>query len=476
MFSSSRYEWISIVRDRWVAVLFIIFFGITLFAVRNGFQKVQERREAIEKIKTTAEDVEKKYVHDMDSISRGLKPSPQPWLDPRALSVYGQRAGRIIAMDPQPLALMATGQSDLYTHTVKPKLYGEANALGFSELSNPVQLMFGSFDLAFVCIYLLPLLVLAFSYNLLSADQESGVLRLTVSQPISLYSWLFSKLLVRFAALALIISFSIVTSLLMFKTNLDTAVLKLLLLVLAYTFFWFVVAFLVNLFGASSGTNAIALVSIWVVLVLLVPSFISQSANTLYPIPSRINMIHEYRVAEAESDKKAGELLDGYLREHPELASKDSTQKNQYDFWLTYFASVEVIQASVKPVVSAYDLALEEQQKWVNQWRVLSPAILLQNSLNELAGTSTAHYQDFRKQVIAFSASWRNYFIPRMFNNENMKPEDVSTLPQHKYSTSQVSTSYGKDLAALLVFIVAALLGSLIAYKRFAASGQLGLS
>ncbi|HRG08844.1 MAG TPA: hypothetical protein PLJ08_09725, partial [Cyclobacteriaceae bacterium] len=103
---------------------------------------------------------------------------------------------------------------------------------------------------------------------------------------------------------------------------------KLLLLVLAYTFFWFSVAFLVNLFGASSGTNAIALVSVWVVLVLLIPSFISQSANTLYPVPSRINMIHEYRVAEAESNKKASELLDGYLRDHPELASKDSTSKN----------------------------------------------------------------------------------------------------------------------------------------------------
>jgi ABC-2 type transport system permease protein len=476
MFSSSRYEWISIVRDRWVAALFIIFFGITLFAVQNGYEKVKERREAIQKIKMTAEDVEKKYINDMDSLSRGLKPSVEPWLDPRSLSVYGQRAGRIIAMDPQPLALVSTGQSDLYTHTVKPKLYGEANALGFSELSNPVQLMFGSFDLAFVCIYLLPLLVLAFSYNLLSADQESGVLRLTVSQPVSLYGWLFSKLLVRFTALSLIIFLSITISLLLFNTSIDTEVLKLLMLVLAYTFFWFVVAFLVNLFGASSGTNAIALVSVWVVLVLLVPSFISQSANTLYPVPSRINMIHEYRVAEAESEKKASELLDGYLRDHPELASKDSTQKNQYDFWLTYFASVEVIQASVKPVVSAYDVALEEQQNWVSQWRVLSPAILLQNSLNELAGTSTAHYQDFRKQVIAFSASWRGYFIPRMFNNENMKPEDVSTLPQHKYSTSQVGTAYATDLVGLLVFIVAALLGSLLAYKRFAASGQLGLS
>lgn len=471
MFTSSRYEWISLLRDKWVVVLVIIFFSITFFAVRNGHEKVQERTQSIEEVKTATAQAEKKYTNDIDSLSRGLKSAPEPWLDPRSLSVYGQRAGRVVAMDAEPLALIATGQSDLYTHTVKPKLYGEANALGFSELSNPVQLMFGTFDLAFVCIYLLPLLVLAFSYNLLSTDKESGVLRLTVSQPVSMYQWLFNKLLVRFVVLALIIILSILISLLIFGVPVEVGVMKLLILVLIYTFFWFAVAFLINLFGASSGNNAIALVSVWVVLVLLIPAFISQSANTLYPVPSRINMIHQYRVAEAESNKKASELLDGYLRDHPELASQDSTQKNQYSFWLKYFASVEVIQAAVKPVVSEYDAALEEQQRWVNRWRVLSPAVLMQNSLNELAGTSTSHYQHFRKQVLVFSEAWRSYFIPRMFKNESMQPKDIANLPQPGYSATQVTTHYTKDLIWLFVFVAVALGGSVLAYRRSVHTG-----
>lgn len=471
MFTSSRYEWVSLLRDRWVATLFIIFFGITVFAVRSGHEKANERKVSIAKVMGDAQQAEKKYANDIDSLRRGLKPSPEPWLDPRSLSVYGQRAGRVVAMDPQPLSLVSTGQSDLYAHTIKPKLYGEANNLGFSELSNPVQLMFGTFDLAFVCIYVLPLFVLAFSYNLLSADKESGVLRLIASQPVSVLGWLVNILLFRFVVLASIIVASILISLMVFGVHMDITVVLLLVLVLAYTFFWFAVALLVNLFGASSGANAIALVSIWVILVLLIPSFISQSANLLYPVPSRINMIHQYRVAEAESNRKSSELLDGYLRDHPELAGRDSTQENQYSFWLKYFASVNVIQAAVKPVVSAYDEALEEQQAWVNQWRFLSPAVLLQNSLNELAGTSTVHYQDFRKQVIMFSESWRSYFIPRMFKNENMKPEDIANLPQHTYSVSQVHTQYRSDLMGLIVFIAAALIGGVLSYKQFTQVG-----
>ncbi len=469
--STSRYEFILVLRDRWVGTLLILFFLITLFAVLNGYEKVNERKEGIGKVKSDALQTELKYANDIDSLSRGLKRAPVPWLDPRSLSMYGQRAGRVVAMDPPPLALISTGQSDLFTHTVKPRLYGEASALGFSELSNPVQLMFGTFDLAFVCIYLLPLLILAFSYNLLSADKESGVLRLAISQSVSLYKWLFNKLLVRFFVLSFIIIISILVSLLIFDTDFDSSVVKLLLLVLAYTFFWFVVAFMVNLFGASSGTNAIVLVSVWVVLVLLIPSFISQSANTLYPVPSRINMIHQYRVAEAESEKKAGELLDGYLRDHPELANNDTTQESQYSFWLKYFASVEVIQASVQPVLAEYNDALEEQQRWVNRWRVLSPAVLLQNSLNEIAGTSTEHYNDFRKQAIDFSAAWRSYFIPRMFKNENMSAGDIANLPDYTYSDMRVSEHYSFDFIVMIMFIAVALGASVFAYRRFVLLG-----
>ena len=44
----------------------------------------------------------------------------------------------------------------------------------------------GRFDLAFVLIYLYPLLILALTYNLLSAEKEQGTLALALSQPVSL--------------------------------------------------------------------------------------------------------------------------------------------------------------------------------------------------------------------------------------------------------------------------------------------------
>jgi ABC-2 type transport system permease protein len=464
-----KYEWLNLLRDRWVVILLILFLGITLFAVRNGKDKVSDRLVGIAREKEKLAKLDKEIANDIDSLTRNLKPKPEPWLDNRLLFNVGWDAARVVAMDAQPLAIVSTGQSDLFSHYAKPKIYGEAYTLGFSELSNPVQLLFGSFDLAFVCIYLLPLLVLAFSYNILSSEKESGVLRLTIAQPISLYRWLFGKLLVRFFILSGIILISILLSLSLFGVSVigNAAVTgKLMLIITAYTFFWFLIAFLVNLLGSSSGGNAVTLVAVWVVLVLLVPSVISQTATSAYPIPSRTIMIHQYREAKALAEKKADEILKTYYRDHPELAPKDTTNQSQYSWWLGYFASSDLVNQSVKPVLDNYNKALSEQQSWVNTLRFLSPAILLQDAMNDLAGTSSAHYADFRNQVIGFADTWRNYFMPRMFKNETMKPEDLASLPQHTYSTNGVPSNYGADFLGIFFFLAFAMAGSVWVYRR----------
>ncbi|MFM8913386.1 MAG: DUF3526 domain-containing protein [Flammeovirgaceae bacterium] len=470
-----RYEWISLLRDRWGLILSILFFALTVFALRNANEKINVRVLSISKEQAKVEKIDAQFVADIDSVNNKLKAPPkESWLDPRSLTNFAWDAPRVVAMSPQPLAIVSTGQSDLFTHYVRPKIYGEAYTLGFSELSNPVQLLFGSFDLAFVCIYLLPLLALALSYNILSSEKESGILKHTFSQPVGLYRWLFHKLMLRFAFLSVVVILSITIGLLIFgvdvAANLSTW-FKLISMLLFYLFFWFVVALLVNLFGQSSGHNAITAVSIWLVFVLLIPSVISQLSTRLNPVPSRIAMMHKYRVASAEAGKRADEIFKNYLRDHPELAARDTTKENQYQWILNYFASSEIVNQSVKPIVDSYYTALNKQQQWVDNLRFLSPAILLQNSLNELAGTSTAHYAAFRKEVLDFADVWKNYFKPRMFANELMQSSDIAQLPKPSNSTAKVESRYKADFLGLVIFILVAFAGSVLAHRRVTSGG-----
>jgi ABC-2 type transport system permease protein len=464
-----KYEWLNLLRDKWVVILLILFLGITAFAVLNGAEKVADRMVGINKEKEKLAKQDQKLIADIDSLNNLQIPALESWRDPRSLSAIAWNGSRVASMEPQPLALISTGQSDLFSHSVKPKINNEAYTLGFSELSNPVQLLFGSFDLAFVCIYLLPLLVLAFSYNILSSEKESGVLRLTMAQPISLYQWLLGKLLLRFFILTAIVSSSILFSISIFGISIienADAISKLLVLVIAYTFFWFMVSFIVNLVGKSSGSNAVSLIAVWVVLVLLIPSIISQTANSFYPVPSRTIMIHEYREAKAMAEKKADEILKSYYRDHPELAPKDTTEENQYSWWLGNFAAADVINQSTKPILDNYNQALQQQQAWGNRLSFLSPAILVQDGLNDLAGTSPAHYTDFRNQVIKFSDQWHAYFSTRMFKNERMQSADFATLPQFSYTTESVNNRYTADLFGILGFLILIMVGSAWVYQK----------
>src|SRR5688500_17524810 len=109
-----KYEWINIRRERLFVVLSIVFFGLALFAVNNGKEKVLKRANGIAAARTDVQLYDSRATTGIDSLNKGLKKGPEPWLDPRMLSVYGQRGARVVAMDPGPMAAIATGQSDLY--------------------------------------------------------------------------------------------------------------------------------------------------------------------------------------------------------------------------------------------------------------------------------------------------------------------------------------------------------------------------
>ena len=51
-----------------------------------------------------------------------------------------------------------------------------------SDLNNPSNLLLGNIDFSFVLIFLFPLLIIAFTYNIISEEKESGTWRIVVIQ------------------------------------------------------------------------------------------------------------------------------------------------------------------------------------------------------------------------------------------------------------------------------------------------------
>lgn len=447
-----KYDLKLLLRSRWIQLLSVVLLLLFGFSAYNGLQKVEKRKMDITAAKNEVMESDGMMLKLLDSVERGLEVSASRWTIPTSPMAVGNYHPRVAAMDPQPMGFIATGQADVFTHYVKPTVSGNDFALNFTEMTSPVQLLFGSFDLAFVIIYLLPLLIIAFSYNVLSAEKESGSLRLLAAQPIGIQNWVLQKLGLRFfwlSLLTLICLLLVFLSLGLYPFMEMTAFLGLLGLILAYMLFWFAIAFLVNLWVGSSSRNAVALLGLWVVFVLLVPSVLNQLGNTLYPMPSRNLMINEMRKMKAEVTEKQDEILDNFLRDHPEYAINDTTQNR--GFYHRYMASQKLIKEELAPLVGSYETQLQNQQNWIGKFKWLSPAILAQESLNKISGTSTKDYEDYRKQVVAFAGEWREHFMPFLYNNRNFSQEDYQDLPDFTYKKA----AQNQFAAIPVIFLIA---------------------
>ena len=437
-----RYELKLLLRNRWIQLLSLLLLLLFGFSTFNGKEKVTKRQAMIDAAILEVEDNDKMMLMLLDSIEQGMSVNVSRWTIPTNPMAVGNYHPRVAAMQPQTLAFVATGQADIFTHYVKPKVTGDDLALNFSEMTSPVQLLFGSFDLAFVIIYLLPLIIIAFSYDVLSSEKENGTLKLLAAQPVGIQTWVLQKLVLRFFWMSVLVTISLLLVFLILGIDwsaITPLLPKLVALILSYMLFWFGLAFLVNLWGTSSSKNAISLLGLWVFLVLLVPSVLNQFSTTLYPMPSRTLMINDMRSLKAEATKKQDEILDNYLRDHPEYAINDTTQTRS--FYHRYMASQSLVKEQLEPVVNSYESQLKKQQDWLDNFKWVSPAIVVQESLNSMAGTSTADYENFRKQVIVFAQTWRDVLTPFLYNNQSFSQKDYEKLPQFTFKPESNANS-----------------------------------
>ncbi|PQJ21278.1 hypothetical protein BSU00_09695 [Tenacibaculum sp. SG-28] len=453
MFSNSIfYEIKMLLRNNWLLVLFL---GITLligFATFNGTKTVAKRQSDITKMEIAMQQKDSVMLGLLSKINKKEKVDVPYWQLPSEPMTVGYRYPRLAVMQPDKLAFIATGQSDMYTHFKSPTVYGNNFALDYAEMVNPVQLLFGSFDLAFVIIFIVPLFIIAFTYNVLTKEKELGTLKLLGAQPISIWKWLWQKMAIRYTLFTAITIVSILLSMLLFARDgfQDSLhLLGLLVITAVYIGFWFVVAFGINIRIASSSKSALTFIGIWLLIVIVLPATINQLSTSLYPTPSRLKMINEIRQVKKENEEKQNEILNDYLRNHPELAQENKEQK--FGFWHNYFASEKILEEKTKPLVEQYESQLRKQQQLVGVFTYISPAILMQQTLNAISGTSEKHYNDFKKQVYEFSETWRAYLIPMLFKGEKFTVKNYEELPKYKYE-NRISSGIWLHTVALGVF------------------------
>ncbi len=375
---------------------------------------------------------------------------------------------------PGPLAELNIGSADLRPDKADISAMGRADDMFRRyQVDNPALLAQGRFDLAFVVVYLMPLLILGLSYSVLSADRESGALGLLLAQPISPGQVAWARIAVRTAVVAGAVIGGGLLGWLAFapEPGAPQAWPRLLiwsLLVAAYAAFWASLSALVVARNQGSDSNALILLMAWAGITLLLPAVVSMVAQTLSPTPSRMQYIAAARAAENQANAQGRELLAGYLVDHPEVeAVKDSAVA---PFVKTYVLVQQRVEAAVAPISAEFNARLKAQQRLAAAMSYLSPASLTQSALAELAGSSLSRQGRFQADAHGLRQRWVEALQAPIIAGRRLTLAEFSQLPRPQFVETPIRNVTRSVLAPISLMIVYTLLGawlSLASFRRF---------
>ena len=458
-------------RTLWlVASLLLALLGYALF---NGLAYTHARSDVAAVVLKKQAD---QQVKNLDLLARMMAgtATPEPFANPADPASIGSGMGARYAVLPATaLAPVAVGQSDMFSHYYQVTYRSKLNFMYDSEIENPWNLLSGHFDLTFVMVYLLPLLIFAVSYNLLSVEREQGTLRMLLSQPLGLRLLVLAKLAVRaFAVIGLATLVPVLVLLVIRPETRDVQAFALLLIWAAltaiYGLFWLALAAAVNALGRSSAANALMLIGCWVVLVLVVPVLLNLVVGQLSPAPSRTELATRTRLI----------TIDG-LNRYNKLLSTDYRYTDKPDILMPQNGKIEVpprrkgayllqrdVDNEIQPVLDQFDKQLAGQQMLVERFGFISPAITAHEGMAALAGNGARRYMQFQAQVGDYHTQWKQYFEPRMMADTAIVPADFDRMPRFIWQETPASDVRSDAwLRAVQLLLITLLLGAFTTWR-----------
>jgi ABC-2 type transport system permease protein len=415
-----RLELTALTRDRAAWLLFALLFALAALSGANGARFVSAQRAQQE-----AAIAEQRQA---DAEARRLALSPDPatlwWENPAHPSGFAYYKMVNYATKPfPPAAALAVGQSDLLPHTLRLNIELRDKFLNTYDYDNPHRLLTGRMDFAFVTIYLLPLFVLALTFNLVSGEREAGILGLIRSHPYPLGRLAALKFSVRAAALALILAAGTFAGL--WWGGFDfagpgawSALGGVAAIVTVYAAFWFAVAFWFATRSDRPAAVALRYAAVWLVCVILLPAGTNLAVKTARPLPSRVGFIEAKRAANDEAGRARERLVAEYFGDHPEFAAAHGVAIDKLPWNVTRIFILQQLEASIRPIEQAFAAHMAAQQNLLDRLKYLSPAVLAQATLNDLGGSSLARHRAFLAAVDENHAALRDFFNPRILRGD----------------------------------------------------------
>ena len=451
-----RHEMRRLWRSRALLPLLLAFAALCAYAAWSGMQWTAQRNGALADIR--AEESKTQQLR-RKQIAEKVTPENRSFYGG---ALFSTAMSLRATLPPGELAVLTVGQAEGYPMAASVFPFAASNTLfddHVAGLENPSILAAGRIDLAFVLVYLFPLLLLAGSFDLWSAERESGAAPWLLSQPVPAARYLLAKAAARWFALAL----PMLAALLMvlwWAGARDAGGLALTLAIgAAYGLFWLGLAALVNVYARSGAQAALGCLAGWLAVVVLAPALALVAVDVAAP-PSnpgeRVNALRA-QAMQARAESRAAARTAAV----PNTAAAAAGKPNIPDSLRRRAVEVERGEHLIRQVSARFRAQDERRQHWMDAMRFASPAIAVQDALERVAGADAARARLFQDQAHAFLLGVRVLVQRDLDADRLLTVADYDRgLPQFAFREPALAgrlAALGLDLAAIAVFLAALL-------------------
>ena len=368
-----------------------------------------------------------------------------------------------LANETPNIAGLSIGHRDIHPSVQLVNIRNLEEQKHATELRNPLYQLLGNLDFSFVLIYLFPLIIIAFCFNLLSEEKEGGTWTLVLSQSTQPRSILRTKLWIRLASILLVLFALLAIGKVYLAIPLNASFFAFTLVALLYVLFWFALSWFITSLQKSSSQNALSLLLVWVLLTIVLPASINALVINLYPVPEAFSTVIESRDGYHNKWDLPKEPTIQKFKEHYPQFSKYEHPEGKSFGWFWYFAMQQMGDDEAAESNLAMKEKLRQRDHISRTIAYLFPSLHTQFSLNTLGQSDMNNHLNFIHQLEAFHEAKRLHFYPKIFEDTPIEEENWAQFTlEHAKGDSKVEW-----LKQLLPLVLVSLLLVFLARGRW---------
>lgn len=452
------FEWKKLYRTPLYLILLAFFILIGVYSVRYGNTVVRTQ-------KIVTDSLESGYTQKINSSIQKFKSdtlTKQGKIDfssvsePSSVNYYIKPYAIFL---PNDFSALSIGQRDVlpfYKQISTERNFTQSYA---PDISNPEVLSEGNIDLSFVIIYLLPLLMIGFTYNILSGEKENGTFPLMAVQVGKPSRIIVFKYIVRISIIFLVLILLNLYAIVHVSGAGGIYTAKAfywISIVCSYFLFWAALCYFFIVLGKSSAVTVFYMSASWLLLTLLLPFMLNLYVDLAYPTVLRADMASEQRKIEEDVwSIKPKELIWNFYNRHPEYKTGNINDTFQYSP-RRFAAYYDEMERRLYPVAKKYNDRIDERNRLMTSLSDLLPTLTAQKALSQVAQNDLASFKRFDESSLRFQLQWQAYIYRFIFDDKKFNAEDYNKFPVYLYHDGNLSIRSHLLLifSALLLIII----------------------